>query len=267
MQLKQQLEGALQEAEAALAALGDAAHAAGAAPSAEPMPAPATQLQADISEKTGAATAAEAAAEGPALRPAAGSASQPRAAPARGNARIHPRSRYAHEEPDFAALARLYPSLQPFLLQPRGGGAAHAPGAAAADADAATDGAEAAPAAAGADRGPLSGGQAAAAGAARASLDFTDATACRELTRVLLRHDFGLEWWVPLGQLVPPVTNRANYIHWLEDLLSLSGPKGELRGARAAAARGGACVPAGCQLAWLSAAVCSRPGSPAAGAD
>ena len=33
-------------------------------------------------------------------------------------------------------------------------------------------------------------------------------------------------WWVPDGQLVPPVTNRANYIHWLEDLLALSLPPG-----------------------------------------
>jgi len=31
-------------------------------------------------------------------------------------------------------------------------------------------------------------------------------------------------WWVPDGHLVPPVTNRANYIHWLEDLLALSSP-------------------------------------------
>ena len=33
-------------------------------------------------------------------------------------------------------------------------------------------------------------------------------------------------WWVPEGHLVPPVTNRANYIHWLEDLLALSSPPG-----------------------------------------
>lgn len=32
------------------------------------------------------------------------------------NAKIHPRSRYATEEPDFAALAQTHPSLQPFLI-------------------------------------------------------------------------------------------------------------------------------------------------------
>lgn len=33
------------------------------------------------------------------------------------NARIHPRSRYAAEEPDFGALADEFPALQPFLVQ------------------------------------------------------------------------------------------------------------------------------------------------------
>lgn len=47
------------------------------------------------------------------------------------------------------------------------------------------------------------------------------------LLLTLLAH-LALCRWVPLGQLVPPVTNRANYIHWLQDLLGLSAPKGEL---------------------------------------
>ena len=41
---------------------------------------------------------------------------------------------------------------------------------------------------------------------------------------MLLRVDFGLDWWIPDGQLIPPLPNRANYIHWLEDLLALSSP-------------------------------------------
>lgn len=220
MQLKQQLEGALQEAQAALAGLGEAGPAAAAPPAAE-QPAPAAQPRPDAAEAAAVAAGPagrEAALVGPAPRPAPGAASQPRSVPARGNARIHPRSKYAFEEPDFAALAGLYPSLQPFLLQPRIG----APGAPAA---AAAEAAEAAAPAAATEASPEPS-QAAAGGAGRASLDFADPAACRELTRVLLRHDFGLEWWVPLGQLVPPVTNRANYIHWLEDLLSLSAPKG-----------------------------------------
>lgn len=54
-----------------------------------------------------------------------------------------------------------------------------------------------------------------------ASLDFRDPAATRELTRVLLQEDFGLRWWIPDGQLVPAVTNRANYLHWIEDLLGV----------------------------------------------
>ncbi|KAK9805663.1 hypothetical protein WJX72_010774 [[Myrmecia] bisecta] len=61
------------------------------------------------------------------------------------------------------------------------------------------------------------------------SIDFTDLQASRELTRVLLLHDFGIDWAIPPGQLIPPVTNRANYIHWLEDLLQLSSPAGQAR--------------------------------------
>ena len=45
-----------------------------------------------------------------------------------------------------------------------------------------------------------------------------------EITRALLHADFGVTWDLQPGQLVPPVANRANYIHWLEDLLRLSSP-------------------------------------------
>jgi len=65
-----------------------------------------------------------------------------------------------------------------------------------------------------------------------ASIDFRQPDACKALTKALLKHDFDITWDVPEGQLVPPVTNRANYIHWLEDLLVLSSPTGSnpLRG-------------------------------------
>ncbi|KAG0581903.1 hypothetical protein KC19_3G018700 [Ceratodon purpureus] len=53
-------------------------------------------------------------------------------------------------------------------------------------------------------------------------IDWTDFNATRELTRSLLHHDYGISWWIPDGQLCPAVTNRANYIHWIEDLLALS---------------------------------------------
>ncbi|KAL6494840.1 hypothetical protein OROGR_031640 [Orobanche gracilis] len=54
----------------------------------------------------------------------------------------------------------------------------------------------------------------------RTKIDWTDFSATRELTRVLLLHDHGLNWWIPDGQLCPTVPNRLNYIHWLEDLLA-----------------------------------------------
>ena len=50
---------------------------------------------------------------------------------------------------------------------------------------------------------------------------------CRELTRALLKHDFGIQWSLAEGQLIPPVKNRINYIHWLEDLLEQSSPAGQ----------------------------------------
>ena len=63
----------------------------------------------------------------------------------------------------------------------------------------------------------------------RAHLDFTDFGATRALTAALLREDFGLRWWIPDGTLCPTLTNRTNYIHWLEDLLALSAPRGAQR--------------------------------------
>ncbi|XP_020241317.1 methyltransferase-like protein 16 homolog isoform X2 [Asparagus officinalis] len=54
----------------------------------------------------------------------------------------------------------------------------------------------------------------------RASIDWTDFNATRELTRALLHRDHGVSWWIPDGQLCPTVPNRSNYIHWIEDLLS-----------------------------------------------
>jgi len=96
----------------------------------------------------------------------------------------HPRSKYRVSEPDFRALAEAFPSLARHVRE--------------------------FPA-----RGGRAGGW---------SLDFRDAAATRELTRVLLRADWGLQWWLPDGHLVPPLTNRTNYIHWVEDLLALSAP-------------------------------------------
>ncbi|GIL55425.1 hypothetical protein Vafri_10981, partial [Volvox africanus] len=98
---------------------------------------------------------------------------------ARNNTRMHPSNLYYRQEPDFAALAREYDILRPYVT---------------------TD------------------------AAGRGHLDNTNWEATRALTAVLLQHDFGLKWCLPEGQLVPPVPNRANYIHWISDLLDLSPP-------------------------------------------
>lgn len=58
--------------------------------------------------------------------------------------------------------------------------------------------------------------------AGRATIDWKNPESMRELTRVMLRHDFGIEWDVPLDRLCPPVANRLNYICWLSDLMKLS---------------------------------------------
>lgn len=59
-----------------------------------------------------------------------------------------------------------------------------------------------------------------------ANIDFRSPAACKALTKALLKHDFNITWDVPDKHLVPPIANRSNYIHWLEDLLQLSPPSG-----------------------------------------
>eukprot|EP00850_Spirogloea_muscicola_P015573 SM000120S25722 [mRNA] locus=s120:406552:410536:- [translate_table: standard] len=91
---------------------------------------------------------------------------------------MHPRSCYAENPPDFAALAAAYPALRPHVAPAgrRGG---------------------------------------------RPGLHWSRFDAQRQLTAALLHRDFGVAWWLPDGQLVPAVPNRANYVHWLQDLLAL----------------------------------------------
>ncbi|KAK5634051.1 hypothetical protein RRF57_009765 [Xylaria bambusicola] len=52
-----------------------------------------------------------------------------------------------------------------------------------------------------------------------AHLDFTDPAAVVQLTKTLLKEDFGLEINLPANRLCPPVPNRHSYILWLKDLL------------------------------------------------
>ena len=92
---------------------------------------------------------------------------------------IHPRNKYADQQPDFKALSNTFPELSQHInINTQG----------------------------------------------TASIDFRLPAACKALTKALLKHDFNITWDVPDGQLVPPIANRSNYIHWLEDLLQLSPP-------------------------------------------
>ncbi|KHE84194.1 hypothetical protein GE21DRAFT_5238 [Neurospora crassa] len=53
-------------------------------------------------------------------------------------------------------------------------------------------------------------------------LDFNDPSAVMQLTKTLLKIDYGLKIDLPPDRLCPPVPNRHNYILWLSSLLSSS---------------------------------------------
>ncbi|TQV90647.1 S-adenosyl-L-methionine dependent methyltransferase, predicted [Cordyceps javanica] len=64
-------------------------------------------------------------------------------------------------------------------------------------------------------------------------LDFKDPKAVMQLSKTLLRHDFGLSLDLPNDRLCPPIPNRHNYILWLKDLLdstTYDGPGSKLVG-------------------------------------
>ncbi|MFC6671865.1 23S rRNA (adenine(1618)-N(6))-methyltransferase RlmF [Marinobacterium aestuariivivens] len=55
------------------------------------------------------------------------------------------------------------------------------------------------------------------------SIDFGDAAAVKALNRALLKHFYGVAYWdLPAGFLCPPIPGRADYIHYLADLLATS---------------------------------------------
>lgn len=64
-------------------------------------------------------------------------------------------------------------------------------------------------------------------------LDFNDPAAMLQLTKTLLKQNFGLKIELPDDRLCPPVPNRHNYILWLKALLDTSSykkPGGKLCG-------------------------------------
>lgn len=60
------------------------------------------------------------------------------------------------------------------------------------------------------------------------SIDFSNADAVKTLNKALLKYDYGIaNWDIPSNYLCPPIPGRADYLHYLADLLSSSN-NGEL---------------------------------------
>jgi 23S rRNA (adenine1618-N6)-methyltransferase len=53
------------------------------------------------------------------------------------------------------------------------------------------------------------------------SIDFTNPEAVKALNKALLKHFYGVDAWdIPAGYLCPPIPGRADYIHYIADLLA-----------------------------------------------
>ena len=54
------------------------------------------------------------------------------------------------------------------------------------------------------------------------SINFSDPIAVKMLNKALLKHFYGIRYWdIPKDYLCPPIPGRADYIHYLADVLSL----------------------------------------------
>lgn len=61
------------------------------------------------------------------------------------------------------------------------------------------------------------------------SIDFANPQAVKTLNQALLKQDYGVEMWdIPKGYLCPPIPGRADYIHYLADLLTETLPPSQL---------------------------------------
>ena len=61
------------------------------------------------------------------------------------------------------------------------------------------------------------------------TVDFSDPAAVKALNRALLLEAYGIRGWdIPVGYLCPPIPGRADYLHYLADLLAEGGdvPRG-----------------------------------------
>ena len=55
------------------------------------------------------------------------------------------------------------------------------------------------------------------------SINFFDAEAVKALNKALLKHHYGIDQWdIPQHYLCPPIPGRADYIHYIADLLAFS---------------------------------------------
>ena len=55
------------------------------------------------------------------------------------------------------------------------------------------------------------------------SINFSDPYAVKMLNKALLKHFYGIQYWdIPQDYLCPPIPGRADYIHYLADLLSVN---------------------------------------------
>ncbi len=54
------------------------------------------------------------------------------------------------------------------------------------------------------------------------SVNFSDPAAVKMLNKALLKQFYRITWDIPDGYLCPPIPGRADYIHYLADLLALS---------------------------------------------
>lgn len=55
------------------------------------------------------------------------------------------------------------------------------------------------------------------------SIDFANPEGVKALNTALLKHFYGIEWWdIPTNYLCPPIPGRADYIHYIADLLGSS---------------------------------------------
>lgn len=64
------------------------------------------------------------------------------------------------------------------------------------------------------------------------SIDFSNPEAVKALNSALLKHFYGITFWdIPKGYLCPPIPGRADYIHYIADLLAESN-KGKTPGGK-----------------------------------